>query len=408
MIKVVITTLRPLENRGVEALARSIVEGLIDNFNDIEITVLTNEPELARRAMPQDCVRFVADDAFGPPNGVAPWKLAFPRLRRQVRRDLLGRRRPVEEAFRDADLVLVSGGDVFSSTYGTMDRYLWQLEYPIALGKPVLFFAQSIGIFETEAEERSFTSRARRCHFTVREAISERYLIDRLGIEAARITRTADPAFLLAPAGPAVLERYGLAGRRYAAAVVSRGISTFRNLSHDDHVQAWLAAIGTLLDRVDKVVLVPHVQPVDTPDENDLFLAQELQEKLHHDQRVVVMQDADLGAHDFKAVLAGAEFAVAERTHGAIGAMSAGVPVLSIGYSIKSEGILRELVADEALLKLSLVPAEMFTPQHAAGIVARAWDARERFAQELAQSLPEAKRRARLNYEIARKLALRH
>lgn len=403
MTNIVITTLRPLENRGVEALGKSIVEGIIRNFADPKITVLTNEPELARRAMPQSCVSFVPDDAFGPRNGVPAHKLILPRIRRYVRRSVMGRKRPAEKAFDAADIVLVSGGDVFSSTYGTADRHLWQLEYPIALGKPVLFFAQSIGLFETEAEERSFASRGRKCHFTVREEISQAYLTEKLGVARNRVMLTADPAFLLKLGDASLLDRYGLTGR-FACAVVSRGISGFKKLSHEDHVESWVAAIRVLLERTEKVALIPHVQPSATPNENDLFLAREVHQRLENDPRVVVLDDPAFGSSDFKVALAASEFVIAERTHGAIGAMSMGVPTLSIGYSIKAEGILRQLIRDESVFGKTLIPVDRFTPMDAARIVAEAWDIRADFAAELASNLPAAKAKAQMNYDVMKAL----
>lgn len=409
MTHVVITTLRPLENRGVEALAKSIVQGVIDTFDDLHITVLSNEPELARRALPQDCVHFVEDDAYGPANGIKPLRAFLRRLRRFIRRDVLGRHKASEKAFKDADIVLVSGGDVFSSTYGTTERYLWQLEYPISLGKPVLFFAQSIGLFDTKEEEESFAARGKKCYFTVREEISQAYLTEKLGVDPARITLTADPAFLMSPSGPEILDRYGLTGERFVTAAISRGISGFKGLSHADHVAAWVNAAHFILGSEalgddGKLVLVPHVQPSETPDENDLYLAREIHERLDHDPRVVIMDGQDLSAQDFKTALSAAEFNIAERTHGAIGAMSMGVPTLSIGYSIKAEGILRQLIQNEELYAKSLVKVEQFTPDRAVDILREAWNVRADFAAALAETLPDIKRRAQLNYDIARRL----
>lgn len=403
MTNIVITTLRPLDNRGVEALGKSIVDGIIRNFPDPKITVLTTEVDLAKRVLPQDCVRILPDDAVGPADGVPAHKLVLPRLKRYIRRSVLGRLRPVEQAFKDADIVLVSGGDVFSSTYGTTDRYLWQLEYPISLGTPVMFFAQSIGRFETKTEESSFASRGRNCFFTVRERISERYLLDTLGIAKDRVTVTADPAFQLRLGDESLLGRYGLSGR-FACAVTSRGISGFKGLSHEAHVEAWVAAIRSLLERTDRVALVPHVQPANVPHENDLHLAQEIHERLGNDTRVVVLDDPSLGASDYKVALAASEFVVAERTHGAIGAMSMGVPTLSIGYSIKAEGILRQLIRQDALVERSLIPVERFTAEAAPTLIADAWNVREAFAEELALNLPEAKRGAEANFAAMRVL----
>lgn len=400
MTRIVITCLNPFENRGVEALGISVVQGLIDQFDDPHITVLTNEPELTRKSLPQDCVHFVADDATGPANSITDLEAMYRRAKRALRRDILGKVRPTEKVFAEADIVLISGGDTFSSTYQTAERYLWQLEYPIKLGVPVMFLASSIGIFDTPEEEQRFSARGKKCHFTVREPITRDYLSATLGIDPARVTMTTDPAFLLKPSGPEILTRYGLEPKTYATCVTSRGIAGFKGISNDDHVSAWINAINALLEKVGKVVLVPHVQTAHSPSENDLFLAQEIAAKME-DPRVVVMDDTSHSSQDFKAVLGGAVFNVAERTHGAIGGMSMGVPTLSIGYSIKAEGILRQLVPDDALFAKCLVPVTDFLPDNSAAVTMAAWDCKDEMALSLAQTLPGAKERSAQNYQIA-------
>ncbi len=51
MTNIVITTLSPFENRGVEALAISNIEGLRRVFDDARITVLTQQVEAARPSL---------------------------------------------------------------------------------------------------------------------------------------------------------------------------------------------------------------------------------------------------------------------------------------------------------------------------------------------------------------------
>lgn len=405
MAHIVLTGINTLRNRGVEALLVSIVQGLRAELTDPQITLLIRDPEGAKEALEGTNTRIVPDGAWAPPVDAPASKKALFRLKRWLRMKVLGRLTPSEQALATADLVIGSGGDVFSSDYAIMERYLRQYDQPQARGVPVYLLAQSIGPFKTEAERQSFTAVARKGFVSVRETISQDYLLRDLGIPADKVELTADPAFLLAvpeATKAAMLARYGLTPGTYTAAAISRGISGFKGLSHDQHLAAWVAAAGAILARTEKLVLVPHVQ-LPHEDEDDLSLARQIRAALGDDPRVVII-DGKHSAIEFKAVLGQAAFAVAERTHGAIGAMSSGVPTLSIGYSIKAEGILRQLVADDALFRLSLLPVTDFTAATAEAVIAAAWDGRDAFRAELDKSLPVMRQRAARNYARAREL----
>ena len=408
MAHIVLTGINTLRNRGVEALLVSIVQGLRAELGNPKITLLIRDPEGAKEALEGTGAVVIPDGAWAPSVDAPVSKKALFRLKRWVRMGLLGRLHPSERALATADLVIGSGGDVFSSDYAIMERYLRQYDQPQAKGVPVYLLAQSIGPFKTEAERRSFSAVARQGFVSVRETISLDYLLNDLKLPAVKVELTADPAFLLAvpeTAKTAMMARYGLAPGSYTAAAISRGISVFKGLSHADHLAAWVEAARAILDRTAKLVLVPHVQLANA-DEDDLGLAREIRAALGDDPRVVII-DGKHSAIEFKAVLGQAAFAVAERTHGAIGAMSSGVPTLSIGYSIKAEGILRQLITDEALFRLSLLPVTDFTAATAPAVIAAAWEARDRFRAELDRALPVMRVRAARNYAIARELMAR-
>lgn len=249
MPSIVLTAINTLRNRGVEALALSILEGVRAEFGpEAQITLLTRDVEGAQESLSH---RGITDVTILPDSAYAPKveagtldKLKF-KAKRALRMQVLKKLTPAEQALAAADLVLVSGGDVFSSDYGIMERYLRQYDQPIANGTPVYFLAQSIGPFTNPAEKASFTEIAKKSWFTVRETISEKYLTEDLGIPAERVKLSADPAFLLTVPDAVQAEmmaEYGLEPGSYATAAVSRGISEFKGLSHEEHLEAWLVA----------------------------------------------------------------------------------------------------------------------------------------------------------------------
>jgi polysaccharide pyruvyl transferase WcaK-like protein len=407
MTNIVITTLSPFENRGVEALGISIVQGLKRTFGDPSITVLARDLDVAKVSMEPYGVTVCRDKAWAPRRNASAFRKLTFRPGRYLRQKILGRLHPCELALAKADLVIVSGGDVYSSVYNTMERFLRQLDLPLSNGTPVLFLGQSIGLFDNQPEIDSFVATARRTRLTVREKISYDYVVDRLGVPAERVEMTADPAFLLDATRTAIHAEYGLVQGEYAVMAVSRGISEFKGLPHADHMEACLRVARFLIEKTGKVVLVPHVRISYADNENDLLLAQEIKAALGNDPACVVMGNRMHGAVEFKAALGSARFVVAERTHGAIGAMSMGVPTLSIGYSIKAEGVLRQLIKDDALLAKSLLPVAELTPDNAVQVIEDAWEVRDAFAAALARTLPAVKARAARNFEIARELVAR-
>jgi colanic acid/amylovoran biosynthesis protein len=405
MAHIVLTGINTLRNRGVEALLVSIVQGLRAELGNPKITLLIRDPEGAKEALEGTGASIIPDGAWAPPVDAPLTRKALFRLKRWVRMRVLGCFYPSERALATADLVIGSGGDVFSSDYAIMERYLRQYDQPQAKGVPVYLLGQSIGPFKTEAERQSFSAVARKGFVSVRETISRDYLLNDLKLPAERVELTADPAFLLSVPDAtrvAMLARYGLTPGGYVVAAISRGISLFKGLSHEEHLAAWVATAQALLERQDRLALVPHVQLANA-DEDDLSLAREIRAALGDDPRVVII-DGTHSAVEFKAVLGQASFAVAERTHGAIGAMSSGVPTLSIGYSIKAEGILRQMIPDDALFRISLLPVTDFTAASAASVVATAWEARAKFRADLERALPEMRQKAARNYAIAAEL----
>lgn len=401
MTKIVITAINTLRNRGVEALLLSIIDGLRTTIDAPQITLLTRDPDGARDSLASYDITITPDSAYAPfVDAPAFDKLKF-RAKRAIRMKLLGKLTPAEQALAAADLVIVSGGDTFSSDYKIMERYLRQYDQVVARGTPLFFVAQSIGPFKTKAETDSFMGIAQHAHFTVRETISLAYM-KKIGVPADRVSLTADPAFHLHIPDAArtdMMQTYGLSPKSYAACAFSRGISGFKGIGHEGHLAACVAATRFLIETEGKCVLVPHVQlPQD--DEDDLSLARQIKAALNDDPACVVM-DRLHTSREFKAVLAGANFVVAERTHGAIGAMSSGVPTLSVGYSIKAEGVLRQLITEDDLFAVSLLPVDKFTAGNAVAVTRAAYDRRADFAAALAQTLPPVRERSAQNFAKA-------
>lgn len=152
-----------------------------------------------------------------------------------------------------------------------------------------------------------------------------------------------DPAFALLPEPSALPE--GFCGR---AAAVNLSPLMLRRSGRllDDFVKA----ARVLLDRVDTLVLLPHVtMPVD----DDQQALNALRERLAPAERArTCTVPGGWNAAQRKYLISRCELLVCCRTHASIAGYSCGVPTLVVGYSVKSQGIGRDLGMERWVLPL--------------------------------------------------------
>lgn len=92
-----------------------------------------------------------------------------------------------------------------------------------------------------------------------------------------------------------------------------------------------------------KVLFIPHV----TEESNDDFSYMlPMYEKFKETGRVQILPDT-LNAKQYKGYIARTRFFIGARTHATIAAYSNGVPTISLGYSVKSRGIARDIFGNE-------------------------------------------------------------
>lgn len=97
--------------------------------------------------------------------------------------------------------------------------------------------------------------------------------------------------------------------------------------------------IDFVLNKTDMfIALIPHVVWEGNDDRDPL---RKLFVKYQYTNRVIMVGDAD--APTLKTIIRNCRFMVASRTHASIAGYSTGVPTLTLGYSVKSLGIARDL-----------------------------------------------------------------
>jgi polysaccharide pyruvyl transferase WcaK-like protein len=364
---IVLSNVSGLRNRGVEALVRSALEGFARHLPGEPTTVLTSD-------LPYD--RIVLE---GTTSVVADWPAYFRsgRVERYLRHLKAtvrpsGSSRRLIEILKSATAVVASGGDVFSSDYMSLRHHIGQVETAQAFGRPTIFLAHSIGPFKTRTEAamaRAVLDRA--ALITVRESRTLRYVVEHLRIPADRVHLTADVAFLLTPSPPTRIaelkRRLGLVDSGYVAVAPSEAITSFRSTrdhfssatARETHDRAWLKTMAHILaSSTDDILIVPHVQVV-SPTGDDRRIASRLIEAIGFNPRVRVAW-GELSASDFKGLIQGARYLIGERMHACIAALSTAVPTIAVGYSVKAQGIMEDLLGPNVDAQGFLIPVTQF------------------------------------------------
>src|SRR5436190_3499765 len=170
-MKILITNSVPL-NGGDEALLRATVESIRARWPGCDITTSCNKPEQARLRL--------SDLSIEP-------DLEFAGDANQRER--------ISELYRAADVVLSAPGGFLHDFYRVEER-LRGFEVALALGKPIILFAQSVGPFwKRESRKRIPEVLNRVTLICLRDAASKQHLLE-CGVTPSKIRETADAAFL--------------------------------------------------------------------------------------------------------------------------------------------------------------------------------------------------------------------
>ena len=146
-----------------------------------------------------------------------------------------------------------------------------------------------------------------------------------------------------------------------------------------------------------KVLLIPHVV---WPAVDDQTVLKDLQEKYAASGRVFLIPDC--GCEELKGYIARCRFFVGARTHATIAASSTGVPTLTVGYSVKSKGIAKDLFGtyDRYVLPVQ----SLKDPQELANSFCWLQENEQKIRQTLQDVLPSYIQRIYDGVEAVRKL----
>lgn len=414
LLRVVIVGVTGFRNRGVEALVRPIVDHLLAEYPQIHITIASWSPEFDSILIADPRVSFVQDNflvvgRWGA--GIAPGlarKDVCARMQRSAYKKITSlfcsRLAGGDDVmpFVQPDLLLVSGGDIYSSDYGqaSLRHFVEPLLWARRRGVPCALIGHSIGRFFRSLDVSLWRqAESASTVIALRESLSKEYLINQLSSSSDIYELTADVAFLLKPQPISRGDFAHPLSVPTVAVSISAGICQWSKQNAARHISAWVAVLRMILDEWNAdIVIVPHVQE---PFSDDRTIASHVVRRLPNDRRVKIVRDP-LNAGELKWLISGCELLLAERMHAAIAGFSTGVATVAIGYSIKAQGIVRDVLAGTKISEdeLGMPLSEFIDVERSLPRLSRVWHDRSRIQAALASTADRLRRASRRNLEI--------
>ena len=243
---------------------------------------------------------------------------------------------------KNADAVLSLGGDNYSLDYGIPIRFICLGKYIKKMNTPFVIWGASIGPFSSNP---SFETKIKD-HLKndvdlilLREDESQKYL-DSLGIKD-NVRNVADPAFMMIPEPCIWWEQNAM--ERYICINFSDLMAKYVT---DGDIPQWISICRTMIQKLlteyeYHIVLIPHVKC-------DYEFMHIITEPIQSDR--VIYAPKTLNAAQMKWIISKAECNIACRTHSTIASFSTSVPTISLGYSIKSKGLNKQMYGHEKYL----------------------------------------------------------
>lgn len=307
--KLVIAGYYGFNNLGDEAVLFSMLRTLRNQQPDLQIKVLSQEPEKTSRA-------------YGV-QGVDRWRL-----------------REIWQAFRNSDLFILGGGSLIQDVTSSRSiiYYLSLVWLAKLMGKKVFFYAQGIGPIRNGLNKELLRRVGNKVDLiTVRDEGSKKLLVE-LGVTKPEILVKADPVLGLYAnemdknPGLKYLEKNGVDLEEDHGPIIGISVREWQNLQG---YKKALAAVGDrLAGKGYQIVFLPFHFP------DDIHPSREIANLMK--EPAVVIRD-QLGVTEMLGCLSSMDLLIGMRLHSLIMAAVMGVPMVGIAYDPKVEAFVRSI-----------------------------------------------------------------
>lgn len=378
----------PLQNRGCEAILRSTIDLLQDEFGPCRFVNSLPYPNTFDNTvnLPAEVIHQVPEPAKK--EDLRRFRLSW--FKHQFKKRFCPPPKELFEGYLDeAAAMLCLGGDNFTLDYGYPERYFMANRAVFRHGKPVVIWGASVGPF---SERRRFERYAIRelkkvSLICAREPETVRYLAG-IGIED-NVRQITDPAFALKPV-PVTDDSTLLKMTEQPCIGANFSPMMARYCTQG---QCWkdcvCECIQMLLEQQDlPIVLIPHVF---LPDNNDYDFMRTIVQKLDVPKDRLYLVGPEYNAQQLKWIISQMSLFMGCRTHSTIAALSSHVPTLSIGYSMKAGGINQDIFGNADWI----IPVNALNPACLCEKTRSLLDAQTEIRDYLENVMPSYKRNAR-------------
>ncbi len=310
--------------------------------------------------------------------------------------------------YHNSHLIIDLSGDMLTEDYGPHIAYSHFLPILLALamGKPVLCIAQSIGPFKHfRSLARFLLYSAKRV--TVRDPITMDYLLREELLTPDKMTLTADLAFLLKAApderlteilslnNPPITDTSDTTP--WLGIAVSPLIeSHYRRRNPGGKQQEFTALIAKIADQCHtefgtQALFIPHVTGP-KPSADDRAIARRVVAHMRSPYHLIT---GDHRPDELKALISRCKVVLGARMHANMAAASSMVPVVSISYSHKTEGIMQLLGMSELVL-----PVGSLNVTGTMNLLRHVFSKHEKYVEHLHKVMPEITRKSALNIDV--------
>lgn len=265
--------------------------------------------------------------------------------------------------YRDADLVITTGGTYLVETYN-LDKRINQFRIDAALGKDPVFFTQSLGPFNKSTNRDALKPILDRSPLILlRDARSLEHIRD-LVDDPEKCHVVADAVFALADTDriASILNTKNPLPQTGRVAISVRHWNYVKD--GDDGMERYIGSIRKIAtalvrDHGKAVTFVSTCQGVPEYAHDDSRTARAIVEGL--DPEIVSHVEVDTGFHtpeQLMALVKDFDFVVATRMHMMIMSLCVGTPVLPIAYEFKTRELSKRIGVSDLLLDIDTVTEE--------------------------------------------------
>ena len=233
----------------------------------------------------------------------------------------------VFKKLKNADCALVVGGDTYC--YSRPENPYGLNKYASHKGKKTVFWSCSVE--KGNIDKEMIEDLKRYAAIFPREIETYNNLIE-AGIDKEKLFSMSDSAFVLPCQTVELPDNFdNVLAYNPSFTIANRGNRVQENREN---------LIENIIKNTDlKIAFIPHVYDEDF---GDVVVCKELYEKYKHTNRVFLF-DGIYNCMQLKYIISKCRFLVAERTHASIAGYSTCVPTFVLGYSVKSQGIAKDI-----------------------------------------------------------------